>query len=556
MTSGARARARFGSQFRPTVAKLQKRLTLRIRLAALVALVVSLVVGFSAYLQIRSFENSASERLIDTARLTAQAVSETIEVQERANINPDDIGDIIRGFSDADPYLIRRITIVVLDPSTHAPSVYASTSSYERDEALRIAKRAFETKAEAWGNPEEVLQTVALPVYSETETIGAVAVTVSLASAQQMHQTARTIVFWFVPPAIIALTLLVDLVARRMIHKPIGGIRGTMSRVAAGDLSARAPVMRHDEIGEVAEGLNEMLTEMENFNVALQAKIREATEELRTSNAELVDSYKRMFALREALARAEQMAAVGQTAASVAHQIGTPLNLISGYVQMLMEEAGEDSRSSRRLEIVQEQISKVTTIVRTMLDHARRPMPRQETSVTQMVERVCEVARPKLDAMGVQLAVAMDQDVPLLTADTVQLELALLNLITNSLDAMPNGGTLAIHVAARPSGVRIEVADTGTGIAADLLPRVFDPWVTTKSAGHGSGLGLSITREVVASHGGTITVASESGAGATFTIDLPANGGAAAAAVAGTAASGPSRVNREPTPPAALSPEP
>jgi two-component system, NtrC family, sensor kinase len=532
MTARARQRRPSHWQFRPTVAKLHKRLTLRMRLALLVALVVTLVVGLSAYLQIRSFETSASARLIDTAKLTAQAVADTIEVQDSANINPQDIGDIIRGFSDADPYLIRRITIVALDPGNHMPNVYASTASYERAEALNLGKKAIETKTEVWGDPQDVLQTVALPVYSETETIGAVAVTVSLASAKQMHQTARRIVFWFVPPAIIALTLLVDLVARRLIHKPIAGIRQTMRRVATGDLSARAPVTREDEIGEVAQGLNEMLTEMENFNVALQAKVREATEELRNSNAELVDSYRRMFALREALARAEQMAAVGQTAASVAHQIGTPLNLISGYVQMLMEESGPDSRIARRLAIVQEQIAKVTTVVRTMLDHARRPMPRQTINAAQMVQRVCEVARPKLDAMGVQLKLAIEHGVPSLTADAVQLELALLNLITNGLDAMPDGGTLTIRVAQRPGGLRIEVTDTGSGIAPDLLPKVFDPWVTTKGAGHGSGLGLSITREVVTAHGGTITVTSEHGHGAAFTVDLPS----AEAATSGPAA--------------------
>jgi two-component system sensor histidine kinase HydH len=108
----------------------------------------------------------------------------------------------------------------------------------------------------------------------------------------------------------------------------------------------------------------------------------------------------------------------------------------------------------------------------------------------------------------------------------VQFELALLNLVTNSLDAMPSGGTASITVSPAAAGVRIEVVDTGTGIAPDLLPRIFEPWVTTKAEGHGTGLGLSITRDVVAWHGGTITVTSEPGSGATFTIDLPAAGAA------------------------------
>jgi two-component system NtrC family sensor kinase len=185
------------------------------------------------------------------------------------------------------------------------------------------------------------------------------------------------------------------------------------------------------------------------------------------------------------------------------------------------------------LQIVQEQIQKVTTIVRTMLDHARRPTPHEPTSVARLVERVCDVARPKLDTAGVGLKLTIARDLPLVNADIVQLELALLNLVTNGLDAMPTGGRLAIAVSPTPAGVRIEVTDSGTGIAPDLLPKIFDPWVTTKDAGHGSGLGLSITRDVVTAHGGTIVATSEHGAGATFTIDLPAAAqGAAGADVA------------------------
>jgi signal transduction histidine kinase len=264
-----------------------------------------------------------------------------------------------------------------------------------------------------------------------------------------------------------------------------------------------------------------MLAQMEDFNVSLQERVREATEELRARNAELVSSYERVLSLRDALGRAEQMAAVGHMAASVAHQIGTPLNLISGYVQVIGEEHGPDARVTRRLEIVREQIAKVTSIVRTMLDHARRPSPRESTDMAALVHRVCEVARPKVTAMGVRLDVAVS-DVPPVMADPVQLELALLNLLSNGLDAMPAGGVLAITVAASPDGVRVEVADTGTGIAPDLLPRIFDPWVTTKEAGRGSGLGLSITREVLTAHGGAIGVKSEVGVGSTFTLTLPA----------------------------------
>jgi two-component system sensor histidine kinase BaeS len=111
--------------------------------------------------------------------------------------------------------------------------------------------------------------------------------------------------------------------------------------------------------------------------------------------------------------------------------------------------------------------------------------------------------------------------VPAIEADTIRLELALLNLITNSLDAMPSGGTLTISVSSEGPRAQIEIADTGTGIAPELLPGIFAPWITTKPAGRGSGLGLSIAKEVIAARGGSIAAWSELGKGAVFTIQLP-----------------------------------
>jgi two-component system NtrC family sensor kinase len=102
------------------------------------------------------------------------------------------------------------------------------------------------------------------------------------------------------------------------------------------------------------------------------------------------------------------------------------------------------------------------------------------------------------------------------------LELALLNIVINALDAMPQGGALTLIAEPAAQGVRIQIRDTGTGIPADVLPRIFEPWVTTKAVGRGTGLGLSITRDVIIAHGGTITVATTPGAGSTFTIVLPA----------------------------------
>ena len=504
-------------QIRLSVARWFTGLSLRAQITLLIALVVTVVVALSTYFEIRAFETSLLNDLLATARSTAQTVADDIELRPEP-LNVEDLADGLREFREAVPS-IRDISVVTLRELQ--PVVVASTSSRVKDEALAVARRVIEQKATVWDHEQDVVRTVAIPAMRAEHVFGAVVLTFSVNSVVELHRKGRMVALWFVPAAIIVLTLLVSLPVRWFIHEPMSGIEKTMRRVADGDLGARAPVMRDDEIGAVARGLNEMLARMQNFNVELQHKVSEATQELRGKNEELVASYQRVFELREALARAQQMATVGQMAANVAHQIGTPLNLISGYVQMVMEQEGAESPAPRRLRIVQEQITKVASIVRTMLDHARRPSPKEPTDIAELVRRVAAVARPKLDASGVRLDLQVSDDLPLVQADAVQLELALLNLITNSLDAMPGGGVASIAVSSIDNGVRIGVADTGTGIEPSLLPRIFEPWVTTKAAGHGTGLGLSIARDVVTAHGGTISASSAEGAGALFTIDLP-----------------------------------
>jgi signal transduction histidine kinase len=130
--------------------------------------------------------------------------------------------------------------------------------------------------------------------------------------------------------------------------------------------------------------------------------------------------------------------------------------------------------------------------------------------------------RLRLAATGVTLDLQIADHLPAVIASEAQLELALLNLVVNALDAMPQGGTLTLAADLAAETVRLEVQDTGAGIAADILPRIFEPWVTTKPVGRGSGLGLSIARDVVNALGGTIAVASTPGDGTRFTITLPA----------------------------------
>jgi signal transduction histidine kinase len=504
-------------QTRPTAAKTPRPLSLRVRLALLVALSIALVVGIEAYLEGRVFERAAEYDLHETARLTALAVADDYELRSEP-VDAAALSQDLHEFALAAPSLR---TLSIVDVRADGASVVASTSSEERPEAIGMAEQAVREGRTVSGAGPFGTETVAVPVVKPGGRHAAAVATVSLAALEQFRTKGRRVTLWFTPAAILALTLVVDALARRLIHRPIARIRATMARAGAGDFTARADIVRDDEIGSVALGLNEMLEHLQNFNVALQERVDEATAVLRVRNEELVDSYERGLLLREALARAEQLAAVGQMAASVAHQVGTPLNLISGYVQMMQQESAADPKNLRRLQIVQEQIAKVAAVVRTLLDHSRRPDVARPTDVGQLLSRVADVARPKLDAARIALSLDVADDLPPLTADAEELELAILNLVTNSLDAMPDGGSLHLEAGRVRDRVRIAVRDTGRGIPPDLLPRIFDPWVTTKAAGRGTGLGLSITRDAITRHGGTIAAESVPGEGTTFIIELP-----------------------------------
>src|SRR4029079_11383734 len=323
------------------------------------------------------------------------------------------------------------------------------------------------------------------------------------------------------------LTLVLAQGLLRLVYRPVAAIRQTMARAGSGELVAWVGVVRSDEVGDVATGLNQMLARLADFNLALEDRIRTVTSALDRSHAERIDSYQRMLAMRDALAEAERLAAVGQTAASVAHQVGTPLNLISGHVQLLLAQGGLPPDAERRLRGGQDQIGKVTNAVRGLVEHVRRPGPDAPIDVGDLLGAIGVLVRPRLEASGIRISGDIASGLPPVRGDRSELEMALLNLVSNAVDAMPAGGDLRVGAPPRDDGLQIVVADSGSGIPPDLLPRIFEPWVTSKPPGRGTGLGLSITRDVIERMGGTIAAASALGDGTVFTIALPADRGGA-----------------------------
>jgi signal transduction histidine kinase len=373
-----------------------------------------------------------------------------------------------------------------------------------------------------WLDLSPDLRVVVLPGGAAGETQGAwaVAVTASLDAVTQARQRGRRAAMWFALAAMVLLTGVVDWFFRRLVHARLADMRETMALAGRGALDARVPIPRTDEIGELAASLNTMLSLLESLTRDLNERVQQSTAGLQAANIELVSSRQRVLALRQALSRAEQLAAVGHMAANLAHEVGTPLNLVSGYVQMLLEDADREPRIADRLRIVRDQIARITEILRSVLDRARRPAESRPTDVAAAWTRVVEVALPTLDAARIELETVIPAELPLVLAEPGELELVFQHLVMNSVDAMPQGGRLTLSASVEPAAVRLDLTDTGAGIDASLLPHIFEPWVTTKPPGSGTGLGLSICREVVARHGGRLTVSSRPGAGATFSVIL------------------------------------
>lgn len=248
-------------------------------------------------------------------------------------------------------------------------------------------------------------------------------------------------------------------------------------------------------------------------NSSLYEDLRSRMEELRRTQDTLVQSAK--------------LAAVGELAASVAHEINNPLMVILGNSGLLLREAAPDSPQHLRLSGIVTEANRAGKIVRDLLDFARRREPnRGPVSVPELLERALELLHAKLRRASVDVERVFDAALPAILADRDQLTQVFLNLITNAVDAMDDGGTLVLETATRQDDdgrtlITVGVSDTGPGIPPEHLARIFEPFYTTKPEGRGTGLGLSVSLGIVRMHGGAIDVDSKPGRGTTMRVTLP-----------------------------------
>jgi signal transduction histidine kinase len=345
--------------------------------------------------------------------------------------------------------------------------------------------------------------------------------------------------------AVLILMLLTTLIIDRVVGKPVSELEGAMKRVSGGALDARVETRREDEIGHLTNGFNQMLAriaeadqEIRAFNRRLADEVQAATTDLERKNNALAQLNRLLFEARRELGDKERMAALGQLAAQLAHEIGTPLASVSGHLQLALHgPGGRDLPPAlkERLQVATSELGRISKIVRDYLDSTRAVQPER---VRVELARVVDEAIDLVSGLAGGLAsgagrarVSFKTDlsrvnVPLYT-DPGLLRQILVNLLTNAADAVgPDGHVEVIaelEEAPDATGPRVKLAvkDDGVGIAPEDAARIFEPFYTTKGRGKGTGLGLAICRELATALGGRISVVSEPGVGSTFTVTLP-----------------------------------
>ena len=367
---------------------------------------------------------------------------------------------------------------------------------------------------------EEKRLEVIVPLYVGPKIAGGIRLVSSLDEAQSYlsKKRDRTIILTLSSILIILLTL--TLLFRKLVGNPIQKLVEAMEKAEKGDLEAEAHIQSRDELGELGRNFNQMLrtiregheqnvqllSQVSQFNEELTQKIEAATSELARRNEELKLLNEALFESQRQVSQSEKLAALGQVTATMAHQMGTPLNSISGYIQLMLREGNLQPKEQERLKIIESQLDRLAESVKNLLSFTRQPKPQlKPLGVNEILEDLIRLSEPGFHARNVTLSTSLSPDLPHVLGDPTHLQTLFLNLITNALDAMPQGGVLKIRTrhlpeTSRPENggwVEIAIIDTGIGITEESKKKIFEPFYTTKKMGEGTGLGLAICNQII-----------------------------------------------------------
>ncbi len=365
--------------------------------------------------------------------------------------------------------------------------------------------------------------------------LGVLDTDLSLADADaNLRQSSQRMLIYTIMAAIL-ISLLSGVLVWRMVGRPVGALKSGTEYLASGALGYQIRVHSSDELGELAESFNIMSLQLRDANEEITSWARTLEERVDQKTAELKRAHDHVL-------HVEKMASIGKMAAVVAHEVNNPLSGILTYAKLLKKwldklEMGDSRRQEIRecLDLIESESKRCGELVKNLLTFSRAaPMNLEWVDLNEVAERATRLVQHKAELSGIQLQLELADSLPPVHCDPGQIEQVLLALSMNAVDAMPRGGNLWLRTRSLPQSgqVELQVKDDGMGIAPDLLPKLFEPFTTTKEVGKGVGLGLAISKSIVERHKGQIEVESQQGRGTTFYIFLPLDAAAAAPAAA------------------------
>ncbi len=317
--------------------------------------------------------------------------------------------------------------------------------------------------------------------------------------------------------SVIIISFLLSLLLTKFVNRPIEKLLLATREAARGNLDTKVEIRSHDELGELAQSFNHMISELkrsrnaiEEWTQTLEQKVNERTKELQQVQDQLI--------------RAGKMAALGELAAGVAHEINNPLTGVLTFSSLMLKKVDENHPWKKDLENIVQQTTRCRNIVRGLLDFARQRKPdKKEWDVHSLIERTLALLENQAPFQNIQIIKEFKQNMPMILVDPDQIQQVFMNILINAADAMSkNGGTITIKTDLKDGIAEISFIDTGCGMTKEQLSKLFTPFFTTKEPGKGTGLGLAISYSIIQNHNGDIEVESEPGKGSTFRIKLPA----------------------------------
>ena len=361
---------------------------------------------------------------------------------------------------------------------------------------------------------------------AEQQVLGVLDTNLSLAKADAQLAVSSARMSYYTAGALMVVAALSWLFVWRVVDKPIKALKNGTERLSHGELGYQIEVRSQDEVGDLARSFNDMSLQLRVANEEIVDWARTLEDRVEQKTTELQRAHDHVL-------HVERMASIGKMAAVVAHEVNNPLSGILTYAKLLRKWVGTGQTEHEKreeamqcLELIATESRRCGDLIHSLLSLSRTaPMNVQSTDLNAVIARCVHLVRHQLELAGIELQLNLASDLPRVPCDPAQMEQVFIALIMNAIDAMPDGGTLWLEdqLAGTDGKTEIEVRvrDDGTGIAPDVLPHIFEPFMTTKEHGRGTGLGLAIARGIMERHNGRIDVETEFGRGTTFTLTLP-----------------------------------